>query len=230
MSNGQTVLIDVRGLHKTFFTNGNRVDVLKGLDLIVKKAETIAIVGASGVGKSTLLHIMGTLERPTKGTIYYRHRDVFLSNEYELARFRNRKIGFVFQFHHLLPEFNALENVMTPMLIGGVKKSEATDRAEEMLYRVGLKDRLRHRIGELSGGEQQRVAVARSLVFRPEVVLADEPTGNLDGQTGGEIHDLLLKLNKEEGVTVVVVTHNLDLACKMETRVRLMDGKAWPER
>jgi len=222
-------LIEARDLYKTFFTDGHKVEVLKGLNFSVKKGETVAVVGASGVGKSTLLHIMGTLERPTQGTIFYQGRDVFLLSSEELAHFRNRKIGFVFQFHHLLPEFNALENVMIPMLIGNIRERDARLKAQEILCKVGLKDRLRHRIGELSGGEQQRVAVARSLVFKPEVLLADEPTGNLDRQTGDQIHELLLKINEEDGVTLVVVTHNWELAHKMGRRVRLMDGKAWPE-
>jgi len=222
-------LIEARDLYKTFFTDGHKVEVLKGLNFDIKKGETVAVVGASGVGKSTLLHIMGTLERPTQGTIFYEGRDVFLYSDQELAHFRNRKIGFVFQFHHLLPEFNALENVMIPMLIGNIRERDAMAQAQEILYKVGLKDRLRHRIGELSGGEQQRVAVARSLVLKPEVLLADEPTGNLDRQTGNQIHELLLEINEEDGVAMVVVTHNWELAHKMGRCVRLMDGKAWLE-
>ncbi len=225
----RTTLIEAKDLYKTFFTDGHKVEVLKGLNFSINKGETVAVVGASGVGKSTLLHIMGTLERPTQGTIFYEGRDVFLYSDEELAHFRNRKIGFVFQFHYLLPEFNALENVMIPMLIGNIGERDAKARAQEILHKVGLKDRLRHRIGELSGGEQQRVAVARSLALKPEVLLADEPTGNLDRQTGNQIREILININEEDGLTLVVVTHNWELAHKMGRCVRLMDGKAWPQ-
>lgn len=228
MSDSQ-MIIEVQGLYKTFFTDGNKVEVLKDLNLSIKKGDTLAVVGASGVGKTTLLHIIGTLEQPTQGTVLYYGTNIFSCTDQELSRFRNKKIGFVFQFHHLLSEFNALENVMIPMLIAGIKEKAAILDAEQILCKVGLKDRLRHKIGELSGGEQQRVAVARSLVLNPEILLADEPTGNLDRRTGEQIHELLLRLNEEDGITIMVATHNQDLANKMARCVRLMDGKAWPE-
>ena len=224
---GQTAgpLIQARNLEKTFFSNGNRVDVLSGVDLDILPGESLAIVGASGVGKSTLLHIIGTLERPSAGKIFWYEDDVFALNDEQLAAFRNRKIGFVFQFHHLLPEFNALENVMLPGLIARLPKTAAMDRAEAILVQVGLQDRLHHRVGALSGGEQQRVAVARALVMEPDVLLADEPTGNLDPRIGRQIHDLILRLNQEKGLTTVVVTHNLELADLLSYQITIKDGK-----
>jgi len=199
--------------------------VLKGVDLTFIHGEGAAIVGASGVGKTTLLHILGTLERPTSGKVLFEGRDIFTLNDIELARFRNREIGFVFQFHHLLPEFNALENVMMPCLIAGFSKKEASLRAEEVLVSVGLKERL-HKPGELSGGEQQRVAVARAVVLEPKILLADEPTGNLDTKTGESVFELLQELNQTKKVTLVVVTHNLRLAQKLNRQIQLIDGKA----
>ena len=224
--NNQQPLIRVTNVRKSFITNGNRVDVLQGVDLDIYEGEMVAIVGASGVGKSTLLHVLGTLERPDHGEIFYRGENVFTYDEPKLASFRNQTIGFVFQFHHLLPEFNALENTMMPALIKGVNAKEACEQAEAILSRVGLGNRLRHLVGELSGGEQQRVAVARSLVLRPSILLADEPTGNLDARTGESIHDLLLSLNRDDGITAAVVTHNMELAEKLSRRVTLADGKA----
>jgi lipoprotein-releasing system ATP-binding protein len=215
-------------VQKSFVTNGNRVDVLRGIDLDIFEGEMVAIVGASGVGKSTLLHVMGTLERPDDGEVLYRGERVFTYDEQRLASFRNQTIGFVFQSHHLLPEFNALENTMMPGLIKGVNRKETSERAEAILTRVGLGDRLRHHVGELSGGEQQRVAVARSLVLKPSILLADEPTGNLDARTGESIHDLLISLNRDDGITAVVVTHNMKLANKLSRRVTLVDGKTMP--
>jgi lipoprotein-releasing system ATP-binding protein len=219
-------MIQIRGLVKTFVTNGNQVEVLRGVDLDIARGDSLAIVGASGVGKSTLLHILGTLERPTAGQVLWEGEEVFKLNGQKLAAFRNRKVGFVFQFHHLLPEFNALENVMLPALIARFPRSEARKRAEAILVRVGLEKRLGHRIGALSGGEQQRVAVARALVLEPEVLLADEPTGNLDPRIGEQIHELLLSLNREKGVTAVIVTHNRELAKRMARQITLEDGKA----
>lgn len=218
-------MIQISGLVKTFVTNGNRVEVLKGVDLDIARGDSLAIVGSSGVGKSTLLHILGTLERPTAGQILWEGEEVFNLNESRLASFRNRKVGFVFQFHHLLPEFNALENVMLPVLIARFPRSEAQARAEAILVRVGLQERLCHRVGALSGGEQQRVAVARALVLEPEVLLADEPTGNLDPRIGEQIHQLLLTLNREKEVTTVIVTHNLKLAERLARQITLIDGK-----
>jgi lipoprotein-releasing system ATP-binding protein len=226
--NNQQPLISLTDVRKSFTTNGNRVDVLRGVNLNIYKGEMVAIVGASGVGKSTLLHVLGTLERPDHGEILYQGENVFTYDEQWLASFRNQTIGFVFQFHHLLPEFNALENTLMPALIKGMNTKEACERAEAMLTRVGLGDRLRHHVGELSGGEQQRVAVARSLVLKPSILLADEPTGNLDARTAESIHDLLITLNREDGITAVVVTHNTKLAEKLSRRVTLIDGKASP--
>jgi len=202
------------------------VEVLRGVDLTFSRGEKTAIVGASGVGKTTLLHILGTLDRPTTGKVLYEGKDIYTLNEKDLALFRNREIGFVFQFHHLLPEFSALENTSMPCLIQGNTKREAVSRAEAILTLVGLKERLSHKPGELSGGEQQRVAVARALVLEPKVLLADEPTGNLDTKTGESVFDLLQELNQIRGVTLIVVTHNLKLAEKLSRQIQLIDGKA----
>ncbi len=218
-------LIQARNLSKTFISNSNRVEVLDGVDLDILPGDSLAIVGASGVGKSTLLHIIGTLERPSAGKLFWYGEEVFAHNDEQLAAFRNRKIGFIFQFHHLLPEFNALENVMLPGLIARLPKSESLDRAEAILLQVGLQDRLQHRVGALSGGEQQRVAVARALVMEPDVLLADEPTGNLDPRIGRQIHELLVRLNQEKGLTTVVVTHNLELADLLSYQITIKDGK-----
>jgi len=219
-------LIQVQHLTKSFGNGSKRVDVLKGIDLHISKGEKAAIVGASGVGKTTLLHILGTLDRPTSGKVFYEKKDIFTLNEKELALFRNRGIGFVFQFHHLLSEFTALENTMMPCLIQGMTKQEASLKAEEILTLVGLKERLSHKPGELSGGEQQRVAVARALVLEPKVLLADEPTGNLDTKTGESVFHLLLELNRTKGVTLIIVTHNLTLAGLLPRQIRMVDGKA----
>jgi lipoprotein-releasing system ATP-binding protein len=219
-------LIQVRELFKSFGNGAKRVEVLKGINLIFSQGERSAIVGASGVGKTTLLHILGTLDRPTAGSVLYGGKDIFTLNERNLALFRNREIGFVFQFHHLLPEFNALENTMIPCLIQGISKKEAALRAETILTSVGLKDRLSHKPGELSGGEQQRVAVARALVLEPKVLLADEPTGNLDTKTGESVFDLLRELNQIKGITLIIVTHNLKIASQMPRQIQLIDGKA----
>ena len=217
--------IRVRDLWKVFETRGGKVEALKGIDLDIPGGETLAIVGVSGSGKSTLLHILGTLERPSDGQVHYGETDVFRQSETELAAFRNREIGFVFQFHYLLPEFSALENVMMPCLINGIAMEQAKDMALQVLKRVGLDHRLEHRPGELSGGEQQRVAIARAVVLKPKVILADEPTGNLDLDTGGSILDLFLMLNDEYGISSVMVTHNMDIAKRLQRRIRLSDGK-----
>ena len=218
-------LMEVRQIFKTYGNGAKQVEVLKGIDLTFFKGERAAIVGASGVGKTTLLHILGTLDRPTSGKVVYEAKDIFALNEKELALFRNREIGFVFQFHHLLPEFNALENTMMPCLIRGMSKKEGASKAESILSLVGLKNRLTHKPGELSGGEQQRVAVARALVLEPKLLLADEPTGNLDTKIGEAVFDLLQELNQIKGVTLIVVTHNLKLAARLSRQIHLVDGK-----
>ncbi|MBM4338311.1 MAG: ABC transporter ATP-binding protein [Deltaproteobacteria bacterium] len=218
--------IQVQHLFKSFGNGAKKVEVLRGIDLTFSRGEKAAIVGASGVGKTTLLHILGTLDRPTAGKVLYEGKDIFTLNEKDLALFRNREIGFVFQFHHLLPEFTALENTIMPCLIQGMSTKEATLRAEAILTLVGLKDRLSHKPGELSGGEQQRVAVARALVLEPKILLADEPTGNLDSKTGESVFALLHELNRLKNVTIIIVTHNPNLAAQMPRQVILTDGKA----
>ncbi|MFA9612520.1 MAG: ABC transporter ATP-binding protein [Deltaproteobacteria bacterium] len=217
-------VLQVKGLYKHFGSGERRVDVLRGIDLTLEGQESIAVVGASGVGKSTLLHILGTLERPSDGEVTYEGVNVFDFQEQQLAAYRNRTIGFVFQFHHLLSEFTALENCMLPALIGRKNKKESKERAEFVLDLVGLNHRLQHRIGELSGGEQQRVAVARALVLNPKVFLADEPTGNLDTNSSRNIHELLLSLNQEQNVSLVVITHNMELAGMMQRQLQMKDG------
>ncbi len=218
-------MIKVSKLNKTFIKDGKRIEVLKDLDLDVQRGESLSIVGASGAGKSTLIHILGTLDHPTSGEVIIGGSNVFRWGGEKLAGFRNRMIGFVFQFHHLLPEFSSLENTMMPALIGGMAGRKAKEKAETVLREVGLGDRLAHKPGELSGGEQQRVAVARALVMEPEIILADEPTGNLDTETGGKIEDMLISLNRERGITLVVVTHNASLAQRMSRSIGLQDGK-----
>jgi len=218
-------MIEARDLKKSFKLDQTEVHVLKGVSLEIKRGELVAIVGASGVGKTTLLHILGTLDRPTGGAVLYDGNDVCAMDDQALAEFRNRKIGFVFQFHHLLPEFTALENVMLPALIRRQSQAEARAAAEVVLKEVGLEHRLAHRIGELSGGEQQRVAVARALVLRPDLVLADEPTGNLDTHTGEEVFRLMRDLNRAKGVTFVIVTHNETLSNQADRIIRMVDGQ-----
>lgn len=222
------ILIQAEGLAKLYGDNDRLVRVLEDLDLKVYEGERIAVVGESGVGKSTLLHILGTLDRPSKGKVTFAGEDVFALSERDLAAFRNREVGFVFQFHHLLADFTAWENVMMPALISGKSWAQAQAQAEEILCWVGLKERLTHKPGELSGGEQQRVAVARALILRPRVVFADEPTGNLDPATGEGVVRLLFELNKEQGTTMVVVTHSEKLAAAMDRTLRLSKGKLAP--
>jgi len=217
--------IEIKGLRKVFETVGGKVEALKGIDLNIANGDTLAVVGVSGSGKSTLLHILGTLEHPSDGEVSYSGNNIFTQNDREIAAFRNSEIGFVFQFHYLLPEFNALENVMMPCLIKGIDADQAKAMAEEILVKVGLQHRLDHRPGELSGGEQQRVAIARAVVLKPKVLLADEPTGNLDMDTGETILDLLLMLNGDYGITSILVTHNMELANRLNRRIRLADGK-----
>ncbi len=218
-------LVRVRGLCKWFPTRDGRLEILKGADLTLPAGETLAVVGASGIGKSTLLHILGTLERPDAGQVVLEGKDIFARDDEELAQLRNRRIGFVFQFHHLLPEFSALENAMMPAMIAGFERKGAAEQAEQILARVGLSDRLHHRVGELSGGEQQRVALARALVLNPPLLLADEPTGNLDQKNSAHVHALLMELNAEFGMTVVVVTHNPDLAAMLDRQVTIVEGQ-----
>ena len=222
--------VEVLDLHKSFEHGGRTLTVLHGITFTLEAGEMAAIVGASGVGKSTLLHILGTLDLPTSGELRFGGKDVTKLSPSALADFRNRSIGFVFQFHHLLPEFTALENVMMPCLIQRVPRDRAEERARAVLGRVGLAKRLTHKPGELSGGEQQRVALARAMVLEPAVLLADEPTGNLDSQTGKEIHDLLVELNRERGSTMLIVTHNPDLAALMPRTLRMVDGGLVDER
>jgi lipoprotein-releasing system ATP-binding protein len=221
-------LMTIRGLCRRFRNGGATVSVLEELDFDLQTGETVAIIGASGIGKSTLLHVMGTLDRPDGGSVLFRQERVFDYPELRLARFRNESVGFVFQFHHLLPEFSAVENAMMPALINGWTKPRAAQAATAILTRVGLKDRLTYRVGKLSGGEQQRVALARALVLRPALLLADEPTGNLDRTNSEQVHRLLLELNAEFGMTLVVVTHNLELAARMSRRVTLVEGRLAP--
>lgn len=218
-------LITARDLCKSFNTSETRIEILKGLDLDLNAGETLAVVGASGIGKSTLLHILGTLDRPDSGTLLYRGEDVFHFDDVKLAGFRNETIGFVFQFHHLLSEFSTIENAMMPALIKGLHRQEAQESAESILVRVGMRDRLNHRVDKLSGGEQQRVALARALVLRPVILLADEPTGNLDKRNSEQIHDLLLELNSEFNMTLVVITHNMELASYMSRRMTIVEKK-----
>jgi lipoprotein-releasing system ATP-binding protein len=217
------LLVSVQNVTKTFEHEGRSLEVLRGIDLDIGSGEMVTIVGPSGAGKSTLLHLIGTLDLPTDGRILYDGHDVTRLGSSDLAEFRNRSIGFVFQFHHLLPEFTALENVMMPGLIQGRRRFE--DRAKQLLDEVGLSERITHRPGELSGGEQQRVALARALLMKPKLVLADEPTGNLDSQTSASVHSLFFDLNRRHGITFLIVTHSRDFADMMPRRVSMKDGR-----
>jgi lipoprotein-releasing system ATP-binding protein len=217
--------LSVKGLCKSFDTSGTRIDILKGVNLDLNAGETLAIVGASGIGKSTLLHLLGALDRPDSGTYLFQGEDIFLLDNARLAQFRNESLGFVFQFHYLLSEFSALENAMMPALIKGLDKQKAREAAEAILVRVGLKNRLNFRVGKLSGGEQQRVALARALVLDPVILLADEPSGNLDKGSSERVHSLLLELNKEFCMTLIVVTHNMELASYMSHSMTIVDGQ-----
>jgi len=215
----------VEALRKEFSRKTGTLEVLKGISFSLERGEMLGVVGVSGAGKTTLLQIVGTLDRPTSGAVVYDGRDVTGMGEEELAGFRNRSVGFVFQFHHLLPEFNSRENVMLPCLIAGMSWEEADRRATELLAEVGLSDRLTHRVGEISGGEQQRVAICRALAMGPEVILADEPTGNLDKETASGVMDLLETLNRNRGLSMVVVTHNEELAGRMHRVIQIDDGR-----
>ncbi|MFQ5416996.1 MAG: ABC transporter ATP-binding protein [Myxococcota bacterium] len=221
-------LVRVRGLRKSFETGDGVIEVLRGIDLDIEAGERLAIAGASGVGKSTLLHILGALDHPTAGRGEFRGEDLFAEDARELARFRGRSLGFIFQFHHLLPEFNALENVMMPGLIRGESFAHMRPRAERLLDEVGLGHRIRHPVGKLSGGERQRVAVARALVLEPALLLADEPTGNLDPKTGEQVLELLLEINRSHGTALVAVTHSPSLAARLGRQVVLADGQLGP--
>jgi lipoprotein-releasing system ATP-binding protein len=218
-------MIKTTDLRKSFTTPAGDLKVLKGIDVSIEKGEVVAVMGASGVGKSTLLHVLGALDMPTTGKVMYSGKDICSLGEKELTTFRNRTIGFVFQFHHLLPEFTALENVMMPALISGEGRVEAVRRAGGLLEELGVHQRRHHRPGELSGGEQQRVAVARALIMKPDVILADEPTGNLDTQTGEELFGLLLRLNEKHGITFVIVTHNESLSRQCHRVIEMVDGR-----
>lgn len=219
------VLLRCEGVTKTYHKDGSRVDVLRGVDLTIEEGETVAILGSSGAGKSTLLHVLGTLEPPTQGKVLYYGQDVARYSGEKVSRFRNREIGFIFQFHYLLQEFTALENVLMPALIAGEDREKFEARAASLLKDVGLEHRLTHRPAELSGGEQQRVALARALIMNPRLLLADEPTGNLDSANAGKVRDLFLELSKNRGVTVALVTHDEDLAKDFSRRVVMRDGR-----
>ena len=221
------ICIEIHDLYKDYHKAHQQIEVLKGLNLVIKQGEIFAIVGASGVGKSTLLHIIGTLDHPTKGTVTFSGVDIFREKKNShLDSFRNQKIGFVFQFHYLMNEFTALENAMMPALVHGLSRSKAHSKAKIMLDELGLSKRLHHKPGELSGGEQQRVAIARALINEPEILLADEPTGNLDTKTAREVQDLFIMLNETKRITTLIVTHNETFAKKLHRIVKLEDGLA----
>jgi len=223
------LLLEARGVDKDFYDAGRRIQVLRGLDLAVRRGDRIAVVGQSGVGKSTMLHVLGGLEAPTAGRVSFEGQDLLALDAAAIAEFRNRKLGFVFQFHYLLADFTALENVMMPALIARMSDSEARSRAQAVLEMVGLADKLNRRPTELSGGEQQRVAVARAVALQPALVLADEPTGNLDPDTADEVHRLFEQLNTELGITLVIATHNERLARRMSRVLRLKEGRLFDE-
>ncbi len=218
-------LLAVRDLRKSFTEGATEIHVLRGANFDLAEGERVAVVGQSGVGKSTLLHILGTLDRPTSGQILFRGKELPSKDETSLCQFRNRQIGFVFQFHYLLPDFSAIENVMFPALIQGMDAQQARSEGERLLESVGLKDRMSHRPGKLSGGEQQRVAVARAVILQPSLVLADEPTGSLDLRIGEEVQQLLFQLNQEKKIALIVATHNHEFADKIGRRVELRDGQ-----
>lgn len=219
-------LVSLRGVTKTYEHEGKRLDVLKGIDLTIERGEMVSVVGLSGAGKSTLLHLIGTLDMPSAGTVLLDGQDVTKMSGARVAALRNRTIGFVFQFHHLLPEFSAVENVMMPgMIHGAIARSQLESRATKLLEEVGLGHRLTHRPGELSGGEQQRVALARALVLEPKILLADEPSGNLDTENSAAVHKLFHDLNRAHGTTMVIVTHNPELARSIPRVVKMVDGR-----
>ncbi|HEY8278925.1 MAG TPA: ABC transporter ATP-binding protein [Bdellovibrionota bacterium] len=217
-------LLRARGVTKTYTKDGAPVEVLRGVDFELREGETLAILGSSGAGKSTLLHVLGTLEPPTEGEVLYYGQDVTNFSSEKVSRFRNREIGFVFQFHYLLQEFSALENVLMPALIAGEDRPKYEERARALLTEVGLSHRLTHRPAELSGGEQQRVALARALIMHPRVLLADEPTGNLDSANAQKVKDLFLELSKSRGITIALVTHDEDIAKDFGRHLVMKDG------
>lgn len=226
-------LLEARNIHKVYPTGRyakQSLHVLRGIDMQILQGEIVVIVGASGAGKSTLLHILGALDRPSEGQVLHRGLDVFSLDDEALARFRNKEVGFVFQFHHLLPEFTAVENVAMPMMILGYPFSEARGKAVDLLQKVGLRDRTDHRPPELSGGEQQRVAVARALMNGPSIILGDEPSGNLDSSNATALHDLLWAVSREGGLTFVIVTHNEKLTTKADRVLRIEDGKIFENK
>ncbi len=217
-------ILRVTDLSKSYYHLGREVPILNRANLVLYEGDMLSVSGKSGIGKSTFLHVVGTLDRPTAGSVHYWGEDVFSMSDGVLARFRNEQLGFIFQFHHLLPEFTALENVMIPALIARRDSRSARERAEGLLEEVGLSHRREHRPGELSGGEQQRVAIARALMMKPRIVFADEPTGNLDERTSDEIHELLFRLNEDLNLTLVVVTHSASLAKRLPSRYVMRDG------
>ena len=224
--NNQFPILAARGVYKAYPMGDGKLEILKGLDLSIDQGEAVCIVGASGAGKSTLLHILGTLDRPTLGSVAYKGKDLFRQNDDELAKFRCQKLGFVFQFHHLMSEFTAIENVTMPARISGMNARVARERAEELMSGLGLIDRKNHYPSELSGGEQQRVAIARALLNEPEILLADEPTGNLDTKNSGRIQDLFFELKERMGITLVAVSHDREFA-KRFPRVHNMKDGLW---
>lgn len=223
------IVLQARAVSQTFSDGQLNVEVLKQIDFEVRAGEQIAIVGSSGSGKSTLLHLLGGLSKPTQGEVWVDGQNISSLSAKAQGQLRNHALGFVYQFHHLLPEFSALENVAMPLLIRGIDRHEAMDKAEKLLYRTGLAERLEHKPGELSGGERQRAAVARALVTQPKCVLADEPTGNLDYQTADHIHAMMAELNEQYGTALVVVTHDRKLAARMHRQLRLLDGVLMPD-
>lgn len=222
-------ILRVSGLKKTFIKNGLQIHVLKGIDLDIHQGDRITIMGPSGAGKSTFLHVLGTLDKPSEGEVYFRGRRVRQFTEEEESRFRNEKVGFVFQFYHLLQDFNVIENITMPLLIRRLPTAQAVLKAEAFLDIMGLKGRKNHKPGELSGGEQQRVAIARALVNEPEIILADEPTGNLDRRTGKEVLDYLLSVNERLSSTLVLVTHDPEIGAIGNRRLTMVDGELFTE-